>query len=1210
MGRLAASAADAQYPDEIWDSLREVTRFTPPAVISQGVHGRYQLLEVLMARIMSLLQPDYEWTVTRVSQDHGMDFVGRHVLFDVPALDLRSEDTITGQCKRARTVQSPGRAVAWDVLRMVPAVRPSHIILAMASHVSPALRNQTLEYLTTTFHRQVTYLGIEEIDYLIRRYLHQLRPLFEQVLGERAPVVLAHFSVPRGSVITPEVGMRAPVIGETGKPFEVIVQVRSGGTPLDEFRLRWEWAESRRDDEPPALLRLLTPLAAARPEGVPFSHGERLAASVPIKLVGYHPGFQDLGSLVLLSASGAEVFRTPLGSIELVDQYHPPFYRAPFTPLLNEFDEAWQQARSGHTQCIAVIGAGGAGKSRLCQELGFQVEQDGGSYISRSHPNHLDRPYQIFGDLLRALVPDPPSLEEPGTVVLRQLQARNAGLAERVAPTLGLLYHDAGEGPTAATFDRGALVQALCLLLLDVSRHQPLLVHISDCHWAQRGALDVFTDIRDRLAELPDGRLRRILFVFEGRSRESLPGAPAGEVGTMAWETFVAQTARPVLEVLPLDRAQSVGFLKSLFESTQGEARRVPRDLIPLQDELIEEIRRCGEGNPFHLIEQLKLLRHQGVVACNRRTGLLYLAGPLHGKYEVPRNVSELIRLRLDYLRRRHPGAGVLLAACGLVRDRIPGLLYNHLRERLAPDVPEAEILATDFLQRPLEPLGEVSFRHENYYRVVRGIELPAPDRERVVRAWLEWLDARGGDSVEERFERALVLERAASPPLEEIRSLLSEALAKADAAHQYVLARRVAEHLLPALQAAHRITGAAGDLLGVLRVERRLTHLLGLTGSWLERDHMLRGLVERMRGLLASPSAPGDDAWRGEVENMLYACLVSQANVWIDTLRHHEAIRLMEAAVPELRSRMRAAPASGTPLAVDWARLYLQGKNRLGVATWFDGRHAAARPLLRAGFRESRALGDQVYTFHNLLDYATLCIHRDPRRASVLLGECLAMLDRWEGAPPLPRHRYLTQFQRAMAELLASTRNAAGLQARARELAEELQAIYLNSVREGYVHEQGGASLVAGVCCAIGEEPEAVSWFMRAIRTSHTSYLREFLWKAHLNLAQLCLELPPAGREGAGQHAEQAQRILEEDLVLRAEDDDRRHRRSLYLLPLAQLVRVWDALGDERAGSVRASFPDVRSFFTAGSVLRPDRHRRGQVLHATRGESDYFLIS
>jgi hypothetical protein len=300
----------------------------------------------------------------------------------------------------------------------------------------------------------------------------------------------------------------------------------------------------------------------------------------------------------------------------------------------------------------------------------------------------------------------------------------------------------------------------------------------------------------------------------------------------------------------------------------------------------------------------------------------------------------------------------------------------------------------------------------------------------------------------------------------------------------------------------------------------------------------------------------------------------------------------------------------AGGPDAADWIRLYVQGKNRMAVAAWFDGRHAVARPLLRAGFRESRELGDQVYTFHNLLDYAALCVHRDPRRASALLGECLAMLDRWEGAPPLPRHRYLTQFQRAMAELLWASRTGSGVRARARELAGELQAIYLTATREGYVHEQGGSALVAGVCCAVGEEPEAVSWFMRAIRTAHASYLREFLWKAHLNLAQLCLELPAGSREGAGQHAEQAQRIMEGDLARRVAPDDLRHRRALYLLPFAQLARIWSHLGDERAGAVRAGYPEVNEFFTPDGTLRPERHRRGQVLHATRGESDYFLIS
>jgi hypothetical protein len=753
-------------------------------------------------------------------------------------------------------------------------------------------------------------------------------------------------------------------------------------------------------------------------------------------------------------------------------------------------------------------------------------------------------------------------------------------------------------------------VQALCLLLVDAARQQPLMVHVSDCHWAQRSGLDLFRDVRDRLADLPDPRLRRVAFVFEGRSRESLALGPDGGDGTVAWETFVAQTARPVLEVPVLSREQSEAFLVSLFESTQSAERSVPEELVPLQDVLVEEIRRHGEGNPFHMVEQLRLLRHQGVVACNQRTGLLYLAGHPDERHAVPHDVRELIHLRVDYLRRRHPAAGVLLAACAFILDRVPRALYDHLRERLAPGVPEAEILGTGFLQPSDEMLGEVRFRHENYYEVMRGLEVSAADRERIGCVYFEWMDARGGGSAQALLERALVMARMPAPPAPAIRSLLTEALEKADAAHQYVLSRRVAEHLLPVVREAYRESGAAEDLLESIRVERRLTHLLGMTGSWLERERMLRALVRRMRDMLADPQVQGDAALRLEVDYHLHASLVSQANVWIDTLEHHEAIRLMEGALPDLEARLRAARDSGDPRTADWARLYVQGKNRLAVARWFDGRHAASRRLFRTGFRECRSLSDRLYEFHNLLDYATLCIHRDPRRASALLGECLAMLDRLEGGGILPRHRYLAQFQRAIAELLATARGRGDLAARARELAADAQAVHVNALREGYVHEQGGASLVAGVCCAIGEEPEAARWLMHSIRVSHTSHLLEFLWKAHLNLGQLCLELPPQAREGAGQHAEAAQRILTADLERRSREDDRRHRRALYLLPLAQLARVWDALDDARGGGVRAEFPEVRAFFGPGGALRPDRHHAGQVLHATRGESDYFLLS
>jgi hypothetical protein len=452
MARPAVSPA-ATYPDEIWDTLKAVTHFIPPTVISEGVRGRYQLLEVLVTRIMSLLQPEYTWTVTRVSKDHGMDFVGRRVLFEIPDLNLRSVEVVTGQCKRVRNIQSLGRALAYDVVRMVPGAQPSHIVLVVAGRASSALRKKTVEEFTAAFQRPVTYLGIEELDYFVRRYLRELQPLIEEALGGGAAAVIEHFSGP-GSVTGPPLSAdsRSPGIGETGKPFEITVQLHSGGVPLDDLRVRWEWGSGGGQDDAPALLRLVRPLQLARSEGMALSPGERLAACLRLKLVGYHPGRQALGTLVFTEASGAELHRQPLGEIELADQYHPPFFRAPFEPFFREFAGLWEQARSGHTHAIAVTGAGGAGKTRFCQELGFHAEQEGGRYVFSSHPNNLDDPYQIFGGLMRVLVAEPLSLDDPGTVVLRHLRARAPELAERIEPTLSLLYRD-GRSPQAA-FDR------------------------------------------------------------------------------------------------------------------------------------------------------------------------------------------------------------------------------------------------------------------------------------------------------------------------------------------------------------------------------------------------------------------------------------------------------------------------------------------------------------------------------------------------------------------------------------------------------------------------------------------------------------------------------------------------------------------------------------------------------------------------------------
>lgn len=1200
----SSAVALSEHPDDIWDLFTTLTEYAPPEITGPPRRrAKYQLLEVLVARLMWLMRPDFQWQVTRVSGDGGMDFMGRFTLFDVPEINLQGQDVLLGQCKRTRRSDRPGKILSYDLARMSDQA-PTQVIIAYAGRATPEQRAEVIRWALKHSPR-AWFLGLDELDFLIRRYLPSLREIIERALPNDAERVLAHFGSGGVAGPRPLVRVTAPTEAETGRPFEVVADVTSTGAPLGEIRCVWDWPSSEGEHGPVTTLRLITPSAAAAEEGLALGTTAGFESCIRLKLVGYRAGLQPLGELVLHLQDGKEE-RVALGTVEMADQYHPPFFTAPFKTDLNRFEDVWRQARSGHLHVVNVVGAGGAGKTRLCQEFGYRAEQDGGRYLFREHPKGLDQPYSILCDVLRALVPGAVSIEEPGPLVLQHLRSRNPELAAQMEPTIELLYNSPRTTEQGtATFDGRGLVRTLCLFLLDAARRQPLLLHVSECHWAQTEALDIFGEVVQRLREVQDRTLTRIVFVFEGREHEALPAGPGAEAeaGTVAWERFLVHGPAPV-RVQPLTRTESEAFLESLFESTQAADRRVHEDLIPHQETLVQGILRFAEGNPFHMIEQLRLLLDREVVVRNERTGLLYLGRPLDERYDAPESVVALIQLRYEYLRRRNPAAALLLAACAFLRDRLPRRLYVLLKERLAPGVADEELLRTNFLQRAGEAAGGIWFRHENYYAVTRALELDAPTLDRVAAAYLEWLDTVPGSSAQELFDRGQVHERAGTPDPGEARRLYEQALGRAENDHQPLLSTSIARRLLPLVE--EEADRGGEQALAAVRMSRDVAWLLVRTGSWSEAERRFAATIDRVRKLLEAAPWPLSPETRRELEYSLYRCMADRGNVHISLMQPHEAISRLTDALPVL------ALYASTEQGSDWPGVYLTGANRLGVAHWFDGRRETARRLFRDGFRESRRVGDLHWEFHNLLDLATLSIHRSPHRAAALLTRCMEMLDRWP-SPASPRLYYLTRYQRAMAELVrlagGGRRPTRGGTARLRELHAELEAVHTCSRRDGYVHEEAGAALMAGACSGLLGSGGAPAWFMHAIAVSARATLMEFAWKAHLNLAQLCLDGNLRVREGAGQHAEQAERMIRDDLERRRRDEDRRYRLALYELPMAQLARVWRHLGDRRASDLLDEFPHVNRLFHGGEIC-PDRHERQQVLHVTRGPADLFLMS
>ena len=238
-------------------------------------------------------------------------------------------------------------------------------------------------------------------------------------------------------------------------------------------------------------------------------------------------------------------------------------------------------------QVVLLIGEAGVGKSRLASELGESLKASHGvrCYSGRCVPYGEANPWWPVAEILRGALEV--SAGESAQKVERSTRAAvSAALesepAEVEVVVEGLLHILGHEG----TFDgmegaaaRAEAARALRTYLEALLAQGPLLVRISDLHWADDAILSLIDDLAENLARLP--------ITLVATARRSL---------LSRWSPSPGRFNSLLLNVDPLDRSAVRQLLEHLAESPvdAGEA-----------DQLLD---RSG-GNPFYLEELVTLVQ-------------------------------------------------------------------------------------------------------------------------------------------------------------------------------------------------------------------------------------------------------------------------------------------------------------------------------------------------------------------------------------------------------------------------------------------------------------------------------------------------------------------------------------------------------------------------------------------------------------------------
>jgi len=369
-----------------------------------------------------------------------------------------------------------------------------------------------------------------------------------------------------------------------------------------------------------------TPNLAARLQAVAESGGVVIAESTR-RLVG------DLFEYIDLGTRDFKGFAEPMRVWQVIGagvaESRFEALRVPgLVPMVGREQEIalivdrWALANSGDGQVVLLSGEAGIGKSRiahaLLEHIGDEPHTQLRYYCSPYHSNSALHP--VIGQLERAAgIESDDDAEAKLDKVEAFLGDASVQLAE-VVPLLALLLSIPTEGryPTldlTPQAQKTKTFEVLLRQLVDMARHQPVLMLFEDAHWIDPTTTELLGLVMERMQDMS------LLLLITSRPEFTAP-----------WTSHAHTTS---LTLNRLGRHQGAALVRRL---TGGK---------PLPAEVLGQILARTEGVPLFVEELTKTVLESGLL--QEQSERYLLTGPLPS-VAIPSTLHDSLMARLDRL--------------------------------------------------------------------------------------------------------------------------------------------------------------------------------------------------------------------------------------------------------------------------------------------------------------------------------------------------------------------------------------------------------------------------------------------------------------------------------------------------------------------------------------------------------------------------------
>lgn len=287
-----------------------------------------------------------------------------------------------------------------------------------------------------------------------------------------------------------------------------------------------------------------------------------------------------------------------------------------------------QRAAAGTGQVALIGGEAGIGKTRLVDELeSYARTLRIRSLTLNCGKEDISSPYRPLVDALIRF------LDSRGVTSADSFTQFVAGVAPDLSARAPILTMFLGLGATdeSTLVNREQLWDAVGTLIVRISAERPLMLFVDDVHWADDETLALI------------GHLMR-----------TTAGARVMIVGTYRTDEVNASGIEGLHPLMQLVREMEGNERFTALTLARLEAaaiREMVASLFPDADfgrTFYESLHEETEGNPFFVVETLKLLKAEGII--EKADGVFRLRSDF-GRVAIPRSIQDIVMRRIERLK-------------------------------------------------------------------------------------------------------------------------------------------------------------------------------------------------------------------------------------------------------------------------------------------------------------------------------------------------------------------------------------------------------------------------------------------------------------------------------------------------------------------------------------------------------------------------------